>query len=144
MILVGVGADHSGKFLHAPLLQNGYHQLAVIPVAAVDQQILSVALQKGTVRLPHIDILHSQTVPGDSRFLLQVFRYHIAARQNHQGENPGNQLFLIDLHSVTNPLCFFPVFIGDPGFPVGGKGKQGVLFVWQPLIHHLFQQGVQT
>ena len=102
MILVGVGADDGFQLLHALLLQKRHHQLAVVPVAAVNEHKLSVAFQKGAVRLAHIDELDGEAVAGYHRLLPQVFRDHIAACRDDQCENSGNQFFLIYFHHFTH------------------------------------------
>ena len=107
MILVGMGAHHGGKLLHPLLLQKRHHQLAVVPVAAVNEHKLSVAFQKGAVRLAHVDKRHRKTVAGNT--CRSGFRQeHItAAQQQRENNEKGKESFL---HFVVNPMLFFAFF----------------------------------
>ena len=58
MVLVGVGAEHILQLLHPLLLQVGYHQTAVVHVAAIVEHELSVALYQYAQRLPYINKVH--------------------------------------------------------------------------------------
>ena len=60
MVFVGVSADYPFQFLHALLFQKGYHQLAVLPIAAVNEQVLPVQFHQGAVRLAHVQKMHRQ------------------------------------------------------------------------------------
>ena len=66
MILVGVRAEHILQLLHPLLLQVGYHQTAVVHVAAVVEHELSVTLYQYAQRLPYINEVHLKglTCPG--------------------------------------------------------------------------------
>jgi len=58
MILVGVRAEHILQLLHPLLLQVGYHQTAVVHVAAIVEHELSVTLYQHAQRLPYINEVH--------------------------------------------------------------------------------------
>ena len=60
MILMGVAADHSLQSLYPLLLQIADHQRTISLVAAVNEHVFSVALQKGAICLSHIDKVHGQ------------------------------------------------------------------------------------
>ena len=84
MILVGVGAHHGFQLLHALLLQVRNHQLAVVPVAAVNEQKLPITFQKRAVCLSHVDELNGQPSVGDGGLCRQSFR--AAAQKQGQGQ----------------------------------------------------------
>ena len=90
MVLVGVRAEHILQLLHPLLLQVGYHQTAVIHVAAVVEHELSVALHQHAQRLPHIDEVHLEggVLPvGRRRFGLRScrVRHDVAAASRDDG-----------------------------------------------------------
>ena len=58
MVLVSMGAEHILQLLHPLLLQVGYHQTAVVYVAAVVEHELSVALHQHAQRLPYVNEVH--------------------------------------------------------------------------------------
>ncbi len=58
MVLVGVGAEHILQLLHPLLLQVGYHQTAVVHVAAIVEHELSVTLYQYAQRLPYVNEVH--------------------------------------------------------------------------------------
>ena len=58
MILVGVGAEHILQLLHPLLLQVGYHQTAIVHIAAIVEHELAVTFHQHAQRLPHVDEVH--------------------------------------------------------------------------------------
>ena len=58
MVLVSVGAEHILQLLHPLLLQVGYHQTAVVHIAAIVEHELSITLHQYAQRLSYVNEVH--------------------------------------------------------------------------------------
>ena len=88
MVLVGVGAEHILQLLHPLLLQLGYHQTAVVHIAAVVEHELSVTLYQHAQCLPYINEVHLKGLTCTGGGLDGVFA---AAGQAVTGGKPQRQ-----------------------------------------------------
>ena len=93
MVLVGMAADHGFQRFNAHLLQVGYHQLAVVHIAAVDDHEFSVAFQQCAVCLTHVDKVDGHAVAGNGGQDLRgfrCFRRFLREENAHQGHNDNS------------------------------------------------------
>src|SRR5699024_2207174 len=57
-------ADYPFQFFHALLLQEGHHQLAVLLVASVNEQVFPIQFHQSAVCLAYIQKMHRQGALG--------------------------------------------------------------------------------
>ena len=101
MILMGVGAHHRRQLLDTLLLEIRHHQLAVLPVAPVNEHEFAPAFQQGAVRLAYIKKRNGQALPGCLNRSRK--RLGAAAQQYRQGEYQGKELGF-QIHVIC-PSC---------------------------------------
>ena len=95
MVFVGVGADYPFQFLHALLFQKGYHQLAVLPVASVNEQVFPIQFHQSAVCLAYIQKMHRQGALGLGGGL---GNRAAGTKQQSKGQQQGQDSFF---HRVT-------------------------------------------
>ena len=112
MVFVGVGAEYILQLLHSLLLQVGYHQTAVVHIAAIVEHELSVTLYQHAQRLPYVNEVHLKGLACPGGGLDDVSAVAVTGgkpQRQHSGQRQRSQP-QEQAAGEQGYFFFFPVF----------------------------------